>query len=486
VSERAARIKPRRRRMLVRVYLYGAALVLLMWLALFGVGRYVVAPAVSANARPLARWVVPRIAASRGDLAKLRAEMREAKETLYLELSLYDPDGRLLASNVEPPLPPLSSDELAQLRAQQVLTVGETPVFAAAVMEGPELVAYGMVVRPPRNLALKSTSVAYLVVLVLLAFAAVPVARSIVRPLEQLAAATRAFGEGDLSVRVGLDRNDEIGDLARAFDEMAARVALLVRSEKEVLANVSHELRTPLARIHVALELAEGGDPERAQRYLREIAADLGELERLVDDVLTAARLDLGLGRSGEPLPQLRLAAVDGAALVGQAAARFAERHPERSLETDCEEALPTIEADAVLLRRAIDNLLENAQKYSEAGSPIALRASTEEDGLLVEVVDRGMGVDPEDLPMVFKPFFRGDRSRARSTGGVGLGLALARGIVEAHGGTIALESEVGKGTCARIRLPLPTGEPEDDEAEPAGARNNSTHGRKTAATRSM
>ena len=85
---------------------------------------------------------------------------------------------------------------------------------------------------------------------------------------------------------------------------------------------------------------------------------------------------------------------------------------------------------------------------------------------------------------MVFKPFFRGDRSRARSTGGVGLGLALARGIVEAHGGTIALESEVAKGICVRIRLPLAKGELEEDEAEPSGARNTSTHGRKTAATR--
>jgi two-component system, OmpR family, sensor kinase len=486
MSARRPRLRPRRRRMLVRVYLYGAALVLLMWLALFGVGRYVVAPAVSANARPLARWVVPRIAASRGDLAKLRAELREAKETLNLDLSLYDPEGHLLATNVEPALPPLSGDELAQLQAQQVLTVGDTPIFAAAVMEGSELVAYGMVVRPPRNLALKSTSVAYLVVLVLLAFAAVPVARSIVRPLEQLAATTRAFGEGDLSVRVGLDRNDEIGDLARAFDEMAARVALLLRSEKEVLANVSHELRTPLARIHVALELAEGGDPERAQRYLREIAEDLGELERLVDDVLTAARLDVNMGRSGEALPPLHRAAMDGAALVAQAAARFAERHPERTLELEREDALPTIEADAVLLRRAIDNLLENAQKYSEAGSSIELRASAREGSLVVEVVDRGIGIDPADLPMVFKPFFRGDRSRARATGGVGLGLALARGIVEAHGGTIVLESQVGKGTCARVRLPVATDQPPDDEAEPARARNTSTHGRKTAATRSI
>jgi two-component system OmpR family sensor kinase len=413
--------------MLVRIYLYGAALVLLMWLALFGVGRFVVAPAISANAGPLARWVVPRVAASRGDLEKLHAETHELKRTLKIDLSLYDRGGRLLASNVEPPLPPLSADEVKQLREQQVLTVGETPVFAAAVMEGSELVAYGLVVRPPRHLALKSTSVAYLVVLVLLAFAAVPVARSIVRPLEQLAETARAFGQGDLSVRARMDRNDEIGDLARAFDEMAARVALLLRSEKEVLANISHELRTPLARIRVALELAEDGDAARAQRYLKEIAEDLGEVERLVDDVLTAARLDRVDGRSSEALPPLRIANVAPATLVAEAAARFAGRHPGRKLTVEATEPLPMVAADAALLRRAVDNLLENAQKYSEPASPIELRVLDAHGSLRLEVVDQGIGIDPADLPLVFKPFFRGDRSRARQTGGVGLGLALAR-----------------------------------------------------------
>ncbi len=443
-----------RRRVLTRLYLYGVALVALMWLALFGVGRLVVAPAINASVRPLAGWIVPRVAATRADPVRLRAETDEVKQKLKIDLTLYDASGRLLSTNVDPPLPALGPEDLARLEDEPAIAIGDTPVVAAAVLEGRELVAYGLVVRPPRNLTLKASSFAFLAVLVVLAFGAVPLARSIVGPLERLAAVTRAFGEGDLRARAGSYQRDEIGDLARAFDVMAERVAFLLRAEKELLANVSHELRTPLARIRVALDLAERGDPARAQRYLAEIAEDLSELDRLVDDVLTAARLDLAEERAGEGQPPLRIADVEAGDLVERAAARFADRHPDRTLAVDAG-ALPTIRADETLLRRAIDNLLENAQKYSDPGSPIELRASCDDRRLLVEVADHGIGIDAADLPSVFKPFFRGDRSRARTTGGVGLGLALTRRIVEAHEGTIALDSRVGVGTTARIELPI-------------------------------
>ena len=235
---------------------------------------------------------------------------------------------------------------------------------------------------------------------------------------------------------------------------MAERLERLVRSEKELLANVSHELRTPLARIRVAVDLAAEGDLERAHRYLGEMAADVGELGRLVEDILTAARLDLAAGKSASAELPLRREPVDASELLARAADRFRAAHPGRRLELDAAGPLPGLEADPALLRRVLENLLDNAHKYSDPGEPIELAARAEGGSLVVEVRDRGIGIDAADLPRLFTPFFRTDRSRARGTGGVGLGLALARRIVEAHGGRIAAESAPGKGTAVRFSVP--------------------------------
>ena len=281
-------------------------------------------------------------------------------------------------------------------------------------------------------------------------------ARWIVRPLGQLTRAARALGTGDLAARADLDRNDEVGELGRAFDEMAGRIQGLVGAEKELLANVSHELRTPLARIRVALDLAAEGDATLARQALGEIAIDLGELETLVDDILTTARLEAagGPAQSGTFLP-LHLTRVGAGTLAEQSAMRFRQRHPGRTLEVDLAPDLPAIEADPMLLRRVLDNLLDNAHKYTpEPDRPVTLEARAEASGVAFLVRDRGAGIAAADLPHLFTPFFRGDRSRNRGTGGVGLGLALARRIVEAHGGTIELTSSTDEGTVATVRVP--------------------------------
>ena len=137
-----------------------------------------------------------------------------------------------------------------------------------------------------------------------------------------------------------------------------------------------------------------------------------------------------------------------------RAAERFRAAHPGRTLDVSLEEALPEVDADPALLRRVLDNLLDNAGKYSDAGQPIGLRARQRDGALEVEVRDRGIGVDPADMARLFTPFFRTDRSRARGTGGVGLGLALAKRVVEAHGGRIGAESAPGEGTCVRFSVP--------------------------------
>jgi signal transduction histidine kinase len=223
------------------------------------------------------------------------------------------------------------------------------------------------------------------------------------------------------------------------------------------LANVSHELRTPLARIRVALDLAAEGDAETAREALSEITTDLMELERLVADVLQTAKLDLATGRAGQALPLLRRGEVEADALIEQAAARFRTAHPGRTLEVAREPALPILTGDGVLLRRALDNLLDNARAYSDDDEAVRLVASVHDGKLSLEVVDHGIGIAAADLPHVATPFFRTDPSRARRTGGLGLGLSLARRIVEAHGGLLTIESELGRGTTIRVELPVGT-----------------------------
>jgi len=227
----------------------------------------------------------------------------------------------------------------------------------------------------------------------------------------------------------------------------------LVKVEKELVANVAHELRTPLSRIRVALDIAGEGDAATARASLDDINLDLAELEALIDDVLTAARLELGASRARLPL---NLQSMPCATLIGESVARFRIRHPAHRVELASDASLPTLAADPVLLRRALDNLLDNAAKYSpDTSRPIVLEVRRDGDRLCLEIRDSGVGISRRDLGRVFSPFFRVERSRARSAGGVGLGLTLARQVVEAHGGRIRLDSTPGAGTTARIELPV-------------------------------
>jgi two-component system OmpR family sensor kinase len=233
---------------------------------------------------------------------------------------------------------------------------------------------------------------------------------------------------------------------------MADRIKALLQGQRELLANVSHELRTPLARIRVALDLAADGDAEAARDALANISTDWADLERLVEDVLAAARLELGSSAPGGL--SLRKDSVNVADLARAAEARFQAAYPNERLELDLPPALPSIEGDGALLRRVIDNLVDNSHKYSEPRSVVTLRVREERGAVVVTVIDRGMGIEAADLPHIFTPFFRADRSRNRKTGGVGMGLALVRRIVDAHGGEIAVTSEVGQGTQVAVRLP--------------------------------
>ena len=455
MTARLARGRGRRHglpaRLFWRVYLNGLLLLALVALAVFAVGAVLGRSGMSHNPGRFVEYAALRIGDLRSDPERLSHELARIHDAFGAEVTVYQ-SGSVLASNVDPPLEPLPRADEARLQRGSFVASHRPLTFAAPVEGDPP--AYVLLKGNIPTPSLVRGASLLGAVLLALAIASIPLARAIAAPLERLGRAVRAFGAGDLSARARLRERGEVGEVAEAFDQMADRIQALLRTEKELLANVSHELRTPLARIRVALDLAAEGDLERSRRYLAEIGADLDELTQLVEDVLTAARLDLAAGRDpGTELP-LRRERVDGRELVLRAAERFRAAHPERELEVAVDPQLPALDADPALLRRVLDNLLDNARKYSDDGARITLAGRWEDRALSVEVVDGGIGLDEADLARLFTPFFRSDRSRARGTGGVGLGLALAKRVVEAHGGRITAESAPAKGMRVRFSVP--------------------------------
>jgi len=434
-------------RLVSRVHLFGFFLLVSVWIAVVGVGA---AFGGIKPRREMPRRMLQHLAADFAPLVErpeeLAAALSATSADLLTALSIHDASGAVVASGdgaaraVDPSLLPSDGRDV---------TVLEEPRGIIVTVPGVEGL-YLVGLRPAYDVPIERPLAIFAAVLAVLALVSIPFARSIARPLERLTATAEELGRGKLSVRSGLRRKDEVGRLALAFDEMAGRLEALLRSEKELLANVSHELRTPLARIRVAVELAEEGDLEQARGYLREIGADLLELDRLIEDVLTAARLDVGITSGGAP--PVRLVELDPAAVVERSAARFRKENPERELRVEVDPALPAVRADEVLLRRVLDNLVDNARKYSDGA--IVLGARADGDAVELWVEDGGIGVEPADLERLFEPFFRTDRSRARRSGGLGLGLTLARRIVEAHGGTLVARSEPGRGSTFTVRIP--------------------------------
>lgn len=407
-------------------------------------------PNLAPEMRRLSKLLMLDLSLHRHDAQALLAEIDRLKQ-YPVRSSLYDSSGRLLASSVWPPLPMVSATELVRLQVADELQLGGT-YFVYAGREGGRLVTVGVFAWE----SFRAARIALRLLgpfLGLLIFAAY-FARYLTRPLQQLADTARRFGRGELGARTRLQRSDEIGEVGRAFDEMADRITQLMASQQELLANVSHELQTPIARIHVALEHIAVKGLDKAKQLLPEIEIDLADLQRLFDDVMMVARLDLSRSQDKAARTPLRVEPMSLASLLERTATRFRIEHRTHTLHLELGPALPTIQGDSVLLRRALENLIENARKYSDPGSVIHLRAASSGRGVVIEVCDQGIGIDSSDLKQLFTPFFRSDRSRSRQTGGVGLGLTLARRVIEAHGGAIEIKSALGLGTTVKVELP--------------------------------
>ena len=262
-----------------------------------------------------------------------------------------------------------------------------------------------------------------------------PVVRRLTRRLEALKQGVETFGRGELSHRVAEDGRDEVAAVAASFNQAAGRVEALLRSHQSLLANASHELRSPLARLKMAVSLMDEAAPEQRAALKREIDANIGELDALVEEVLLASRLD-----ATEALD--RTATVDLLALAAEEASRV-------DAEVQGEPVL--FAGDERLLRRALRNLLENARRYG--GDDVAVQVRSLPAQVEVRVCDRGPGVPKAYRERIFEAFFRlpGHAERA---GGVGLGLSLVRQIAQRHGGRVHCEARPDGGSCFVLTLP--------------------------------
>ena len=307
---------------------------------------------------------------------------------------------------------------------------------------------------PQREVFLAGINRALLLAAVVAGLAAVVLtvglSRRILRPVETLTAAARRMEKGDLSQRVEVHSNDEIGDLARAFNAMADGLARLEELRRNMVTDVAHELRTPLSNIRGYLEALRDSVVQPKQEIIESLHEEAMLLNRLVDDLQELSLAEAGqLRLVRQPVAPADVVNRATEAAGAQAAAKGV------TLQTDLPQDLPLVNIDPQRIGQVLGNLLSNALTHTPPGGEIVVVARPGESEVEISVSDTGEGIPPERLPYIFERFYRADRSRSRATGGTGLGLSIAKQLVVAHGGRIEVESEVGRGTQFTFTLPV-------------------------------
>jgi signal transduction histidine kinase len=269
-------------------------------------------------------------------------------------------------------------------------------------------------------------------------------------PIGVLAKAARRLGGGDLSQRVQFQGKGEVKELAQAFNSMAADLEYAEQLRRNLVADVAHELRTPLSNIQGYLEAIRDRMMKPNASTIRSLNEETALLSRLVDELQ-----ELSLAEAGEL--KLVYQTEDIAKLVKQAVTSWQPQvaAKEISLSLELPDNLPLFNIDRQRVNEVLHNLLENAVAHTNKGGTITVSATRQDDWVEISVSDTGEGIPAEDLPNIFERFYRVDRSRARATGGSGLGLTIAKRWVEAHGGKIVVQSELGKGSRFSFTLPI-------------------------------
>ncbi len=275
------------------------------------------------------------------------------------------------------------------------------------------------------------------------------IARTLLEPVKRVAAATHRLASGDYSSRVAVASHDEVGQLARDFNQLAYTLERNETMRREFMADVSHELRTPLSVLRGELEAIEDGVRSLNPNTLKSLLGEVGMLSKLVDDLYELSLADIGA-------LTYRKAPCVLNELLQNSLAMYQERFTARQLQIDLELARHPVEllADAGRLQQLFCNLLENAVRYTDINGTLRISVGVDRDTVRIDFLDSGPGVSANQLPRLFERFYRGEASRNREHGGAGLGLAICRSIANAHDGSLVADHSPYGGLWLTLRLP--------------------------------
>ena len=278
------------------------------------------------------------------------------------------------------------------------------------------------------------------------------VSRAISRPIQRITSTAKQIRNGDLTARSKVTGTDEVGQLGETFDDMASTIERDLKLEHRLTGDVAHELRTPLMAMQATVEAMQDGVLPADDEHLEVVATEVRRLSRLIDAMLKLSRLENGT-------TELKIERTDLVYLVRSLVSSQHQLFHEKGLHLRFVDETPHGElyadVDADLLREAIVNLMSNAMRYTNADGWVKVSLRQDHSDVLIGVQDTGIGIAKEDIPQTFARFWRSDVSRERVSGGLGVGLAITKEIVDRHNGTILVESELGRGTTFTLRIPL-------------------------------
>ena len=372
-----------------------------------------------------------------GNPPQLQRAMEIAKAS-YLEIQYEGPEAKWSTS---PGIPAIDDDHSRIFHEGEGIKIGKyRRHHLVQITRGPHIVTFDLARSFQQEDTHKKLAIMFVVLSTLILTGAYFFMRLILGPLKWLTEGVEQISKGNLEHQVPAKRRDELAELAKAFNAMTQQIKKMLHAKERLMLDVSHELRSPLTRLKVALEfLPEGATKESLKE-------DVAMMESMITEILETARLRDGYAR-------LNLKEIDLVALVRSIIAGFAGSSPEVAAR-DMPASMPFV-VDPELCKTVLKNIITNAVKYSgnDKGS-VNVSLLHKPGFVVIEVRDHGVGIPEEDLPYIFEPFYRVEKSRSQIIKGYGLGLNLCKTIMEAHKGKIDIKSSLEKGTTVTLYFP--------------------------------
>ena len=387
--------------------------------------------------------------------------LKKVHEEDDLNIRVFDAQGKELAAFVEDKIksaktisPSIIEEAFRQGGSVQFTERWSICVMSVPLTKGEETIGilqnYYLSTKELKMMPLFGAQI-YIPIIIIAGFTAL-LSRFLTRPIRELRKATEKMSKGIFGARVKIRSEDEIGQLGKAFNEMAQRLADYQKSRRELLADISHEIRSPLARIQSDAEILidREMDKEEKEQHLKAICEEVKDISKLVEDLSMLSRLQHN---------QFELAISPSSLqdVLSQEISKFRLQLEKKdiNLKQTIPENISLVMMDTKRIGQVISNLLTNALRYTPKEGSVDVGLKKKDSLVEVWVRDTGPGIPQEELPHIFDRFYRVDKSRSRTSGGTGLGLAIVKYFVEAQGGLIRAESEVGKGTCITFSLPI-------------------------------